>query len=86
MKMRTISWVDFYKTFISIKETVPSYRLGQHFINMFIKDESDEVVQGLWKKSGDAAFFQCQEVINKYQWDVQALPVVNRFEVDIDLK
>lgn len=83
MKLQTISWVDFYKSFLSIKETVPSYRLGQHFVVLFIKDESSEVVQGLWDKTGDAAFLQCQEVINEYQWDVQALPLVNKFETDL---
>lgn len=32
----TISCQDFYKSFWSIRENVPSYRLGQHFVNMFV--------------------------------------------------
>jgi hypothetical protein len=78
--MQTTSWQDFYESFLKIKETCPSYRLGQHFMNMFIRDRSeltcDEVCKGLWDKTDDEAFTQCFEVINKYQWDVQELPLV----------
>lgn len=80
--MQTTTWQEFYKSFLSVLETTPSYRLGQHFMNMFIYDCSeytcDEVCKGLWNKTGDQAFTQCMEVINKYQWDTQKLPLVNR--------
>ena len=76
----TISYQDFYKSFLSIRENVPSYRLGQHFINMFIKDENTcfELTKGLWQKTGDEAMTQICEIIKAYQWDLQNLPVVNR--------
>lgn len=78
--MQTITWQGFYESYMKIKEVTPTYRLGQHFMNMFIKDRSDftcdEVCHGLWNKTDNEAFTQCFEVINKYQWDVQTLPLL----------
>lgn len=77
--MQTMSWIDFYESFLRTKHSTPSYRLGQHFINMFIEDEnSDDITEGLWEKSGDEAHIQCFQIIEKYQWDVQALPLKNK--------
>ncbi|AGG57810.1 hypothetical protein VPBG_00038 [Vibrio phage helene 12B3] len=80
--MQTTTWQQFYKSFLQVLETTPSYRLGQHFMNMFIYDTSeftcDEACKGLWNKTGDQAFTQCFEIINKYQWDVENLPLVDR--------
>jgi hypothetical protein len=49
---------------------------------MFIYDTSeetcDEVCKGLWNKTGDQAFEQCFKIIEKYQWDVDKLPLINR--------
>ena len=77
---KTITWSEFYESFIVLKESVPSYRLGQHFMNMFIMDRSeltcDEVCKGLWGKTGDEAVLQCYQVINKYQWSTQKLPLL----------
>ncbi|AUR86393.1 hypothetical protein NVP1084O_186 [Vibrio phage 1.084.O._10N.261.49.F5] len=74
------TWQDFYKGFIEIKEKVPSYRLGQHFMNLFIEDDyqSDMMFKGLWDKTGDAAMTQIMEIINVYQWDTQDLPIMNK--------
>lgn len=33
------TYQDFIKSFQGIHDKVPSYRVGQHFINLFIKDE-----------------------------------------------
>lgn len=75
--LQTISWTDFYQSFITIKDSVPSYRLGQHFINTFIKDETDPDLDGLWDKTDSVAAEHCFEIIKKYQWDVQKLPIIN---------
>lgn len=39
------TYQDFHKSWQDIHDKVPSYRYGQHFINLFIKDEmSNEVM------------------------------------------
>ena len=68
---------DLYTTYYTIKETNPSYRLGQHFINLCIKDESDPLLNGLWEKDGVEAEEIILKVIDTYQWDCYNLPVVN---------
>ncbi len=80
MEIKTITWQQFHSEFFDTKVVYPTYRLGQHFINTFIKDESDEIVEGLWGKDGLDAVAQCYEIIEKYQWDIQNLPVVDRDE------
>lgn len=80
--MQTITWQEFYKSYLILKVCNRSYRLGQHFMNMFIyycsERTCDEVCKGLWEKTGEPAFEQCMEVINKYQWDTQNLPMIER--------
>lgn len=73
-----ITYNDFIQDYVAIKKEQPDYRLGQHFINLFIKDESDPVLDGLWEKNGEEAISQILEVIFKYQWDFNALVVVQR--------
>lgn len=74
----TITYNEFLKDYVAIKKEQPDYRLGQHFINLFIKDESDSVLNELWDKDGEEAISQILEVIFKYQWDFNALVVVQR--------
>lgn len=70
------SYQDFHRNFMQIKENVPSYRLGQHFCNLFLRDsESDEVSRGLFQKTGDVAAMQIYDVIKTYQWDMDDLPI-----------
>ncbi len=49
-------------------------------MNMFISSRGDllcdEEVKGLWNKTGDEAVIHCWEIIEKYQWDLQALPLI----------
>lgn len=77
--MQTITWQQFYKSYRAIHEGVPSYRLGQHFCNLFIRDSDpttcDPVVKGLWNKTGEEAFSQCFKIIEHYHWDVNELPL-----------
>ena len=78
--METISWKQFYRNYLALRDDVSSLRLGQYFIIMFIKDEnSDDVLTGLWNQDNRVlAINQCMKVIDKYQWDVSALPICNR--------
>lgn len=77
--MQTITWQQFYKSYYSIRENAPSYRLGQHFCNLFIRDSDpttcDPVVKGLWDKTEEDALIQCLKVIKHYHWDMNALPL-----------
>ena len=76
----TMTWKQFYKSYLELSNKVPSYRLGQHFINVFIKDESvDSELAVLWSESNQVlAINQCLRLIEQYQWDMEALPIVQR--------
>lgn len=76
--MKTQSLSDFYKEFYAIKKNVPSYRLGQHFINKFVKDEhSDSLFKGLWNMRGESVVkSRIHIILETYQWDVDNLVIV----------
>lgn len=77
--METISWKQFYRNYLALSDDVPSLRLGQYFIIMFILDEHDDVLDGLWDQNDRVmAINQCMKVIDKYQWNVEALQIVDR--------
>lgn len=80
--MQTLSWKQFYRNYLELSNKVPSYRLGQHFIIMFIKDENaDEELSGLWNQTNQVlAINQCLKVIDKYQWDMDKLPIIDKGE------
>ena len=71
-----MTYAQFYRNFLNLKVNVPSYRLGQYFINLFIKDETDAVLKGLWDKTDTEASEQIKTVLDKYQWDVMDLPLM----------
>jgi len=71
---------DFIKDFNYHQEKSPSYRLGQHFINVFIKDEDDELIGDLWNKSGTSAVKHINRIIETYQWDYNDLPVKDSYK------
>lgn len=74
------TYQDFITSWKQIHDKVPSYRIGQHWINLFIKDEQacEVMVKGLWNKTGDEAFQQIKDIIDVYQWDYNDLPVMNK--------
>lgn len=54
-------------------------RVGQHFINLFIKKETDPALNELWNNTDTTdAIDLCLKVIEQYQWDLQSLRVVNK--------
>jgi len=77
--MKTMTYLEFVQDYVRIKQNNPSYRFGQHFINLFIKEESDVAIQGLWDKTEDEAIIQIYYIIEKYQWDFNCLVVVREF-------
>lgn len=74
----TMTYNEFIQDYVAVKKEQPDYRLGQHFINLFIKDESDSGLNELWEKDGEEAISQILEVLFKYQWDFNKLIVVQR--------
>ena len=57
-------------------EQCESYRLGQHFINLFIKDSSSLRFQKLWnERNFKLAKFDICEYINEVHWDCEDLPI-----------
>ena len=68
---------DFTKEYCNIKESVASYRIGQHFINKFIKDSSSYEMQKLWNEFGwEKAMVQIHKIVQDNQWDYNDLPLL----------
>ena len=61
--------------FHMIEEDIPSYRLGQHFINLCIEDSSSALMQELWNAKEDRALDIISEIMDNYQWKANFLPV-----------
>ena len=73
---------DFTKEFYEIKETSPTYRVGQFFITKFIKDSTSEEMQELWNEEFTTlAFFKINEIIERWDWDYNDLPILIQSEV-----
>ena len=67
---------DFLMDYQDKHQQCESYRLGQHFINLFIKDSSSLRFQKLWNESNfKLAKFEICEFINEVQWDYEDLPI-----------
>ena len=74
-----MSYFDFIKQYTDISKHVPNYRLGQHFINTFIKKEDNTTdYNKLWNETD---LFKANKsilgIIDKLQWDINNLPVNN---------
>lgn len=75
-----MTYVEFYQDYIKLREQTPNYRLGQHFINLFIKDESDPVLEGLWQANERDALLIISNIVNTYQWDYSSIPLLDKGE------
>ena len=73
-----MTYAEFYQDYNKISEQTPSYRIGQHFINLFIEDESDPLLEGLWQADYRDAVLMISNIINTYQWDYDNLPLLDR--------
>lgn len=74
---KTITLHEFDKSFQKIHASNHDYRIGQHFINLFIKDSSSDEMCRLWnEKDQDKAGEMIVEIIQRYQWDFRKLPVL----------
>lgn len=68
-----------YFNLISDPKVGDTYRLGQHFINLFIKDSSSYGMQKLWnEKVIDTARERIHYVIESHDWDWNDLPVLEK--------
>lgn len=74
-----MTFEQFLQHYQERKDTCYSYRLGQHFINLFIKDSSSPRMQNLWNESNfKLAKFEICEYINEVQWDYSDLPLLEK--------
>ncbi len=72
-----MTYQQFLYEYFLICEEVPSYRLGQHFINCFIKDSSTPTLQRLWNESNyQVTSGMITVLIDVYQWDWNDLPTL----------
>ena len=77
--MKTISWGQFCDSHTTIQKDIPDYRLGQHFINLFIKDSmSDERFDRLWNLDDADSVRLIYEICLDYQWDFNNLVLLER--------
>ena len=76
--METINLYQWSKNFY-LYYNEHGYRLGQHFINCFIKVEvSEPLCKGLWEETNSEAIkHTINLIIEKYHWDATALPLLD---------
>jgi len=75
--MRTCTYDEFIVAYHNIKATNPSYRLGQHFINCFIKDSTTPNMQKLWNnKSQSDCVTSIMLIMQDYKWDYRSMPLL----------
>lgn len=73
----TISFKDLIAEYTTIKQGVPSYRLGQHFINTCIKESSSDFYCKLWNEEDDvAAIDAICDIADQYCWYLSKLPKI----------
>ena len=72
----TITWNEFYTSYMGYRKLVPSYRLGQHFVNLFIKDRSSDLANKLWNLPEAGAMHVTLRTIEDLQWDLDKLLLV----------
>lgn len=75
-----MTYTNFILDYLEKSKQTPSYRLGQHFINLFIEDESDPLIEGLWQADHVLAGIMIINIINTYQWDYDDMPLLDRGE------
>lgn len=74
---------QFEKNFYRLQAETPSYRLGQYFITLFIKRETDSRLDGLWEeKDPKVALKRVYQYCQDMNWDLESLLVVR----DVDSK
>ena len=72
-------FIQEYYSLISDPKVGHTYRLGQHFINLFIKDSSSPRFQKLWnERNFKLAKFEICEYINEVQWNYEDLPLLTK--------
>ncbi len=69
----------FTKEYHKLADELHRYRLGQHFINRFIKDSSTPEMQELWNEwDYSKAFTMIHDFIEANQWDYYDLPLIKK--------
>tara|TARA_Y100001956_G_scaffold4944_1_gene4469 strand:- start:23945 stop:24169 length:225 start_codon:yes stop_codon:yes gene_type:complete len=74
-----MTFQEFIQSYMVSKSSGNNIRLGQYFINLFIKDSSSHRMQNLWNETQfKIAKFEICEYINEMQWDYENLPLLKK--------
>lgn len=77
--MRSCTYDEFIASYHKIKDANPSYRLGQHFINCFIKDSSSPDMQKLWNNTSQSnCVTAIMLIMHDYSWDYRSMPLLEK--------
>lgn len=76
--MNTVTYYEFMNSYSKCNEEVPSVRLGQYFINHFIKKEDNTTdYSKLWNEEDDQlAHILITALVEQLQWDFDKLVLV----------
>ncbi|AGH32154.1 hypothetical protein VPHG_00087 [Vibrio phage 11895-B1] len=74
-----MTYQEFEQSFFAELMKNPHYRLGQHFINLCVKDPSTPEMCRLWnEKSIDKARLSIYHLIRQYNWCMDDLPILSK--------
>lgn len=77
--IETTSLAELVYEYQVIKQKVPSYRLGQHFINTCIKESSSDFYCKLWNEEDEVEALKIiGDVAADYCWFLWKLPKIDR--------
>lgn len=69
-----MTYTEFELSFFRIQSKVRHYRLGQHFINTFILDDSS-LPPELWDETNiERARAMIYQIMDDYSWDWDSMP------------
>lgn len=78
-KDNTMTYQEFLLSYDKIKGVPPTYRIGQYFCKLFIKDSSTLEMCKLWEeKDVDKALLMIDTIIKRYDWCYGGLPLLNK--------
>lgn len=70
---------DFTKDYYKQRKVCDTYRLGQHFINLFIVESSTDFMCKLWNEEIiDFAKVMINDFIEENHWDYNDLPLLEK--------
>lgn len=71
-----MSWSEFYSSYQKEWHKCKSYRLGQHFVNLFIVDRTGDLADQLWNLPNDQAVEKIYQIISDLWWNPDELVII----------